>query len=200
MSESKVQKRGKSRGQRFLRLIISIFDPRALAHGLQVLNYYNYSHVQERRRASIGAGCGISPVASFANGHNITIGDKVNIGAHSSLWAGPDQGKITIGNHVLFAPSVMMTATNYRFNDGSPVTEQALKEGSITVGNDVWIGYGAVILPGTTIGDGAIIGAGAIVRGDVPANAIITSPEAQIIGTRFARPPSPEAVKPGSDP
>jgi len=192
MSESKVRKIGKSRGQRLWRLIRAIFDPRALAHGLQVLNYYNYSHVQERRRASIGANCGISPVASFANGHNITIGNGVNVGAHTSLWAGPDQGRITIGNHVLFAPNVMMTATNYRFNDGSPVTRQALKEGAITIGNDVWIGYGAVILPGTTIGDGAIIGAGAIVRGEVPPNAILTSPAGQIVGERFAGRPTPQ--------
>ena len=184
MSESKVRKVGKSRRQRLIRMILSILDPRTLIHGLQVLNYYNYTHLQERRRITVGRSGGISPTASFANGHNITIGNRVNLGAYSSLWAGPENGRIVIGDDVLIAPNVMVTATNYRFNDGSPVTRQALREATITIGRDVWIGYGAVVLPGAEIGDGAIIGAGALVRGTVPPRAILASPPAEIIGTR----------------
>ena len=85
---------------------------------------------------------------------------------------------------VLIAPNVMITCTNYRFNDGSPVTKQAMKEADVVIGRDVWIGYGAVILPGTRIGAGAIIGANALVRGEIPAKAILAAPTAGVIGWR----------------
>lgn len=56
------------------------------------------------------------------------------------------------------------------------------------IGNDVWIGYGAMILPGARIGDGAIIGAGAVVRGSVPPYAIVTGNPASVIRHRFPKP------------
>jgi len=85
----------------------------------------------------------------------------------------------------LMAPNVMLTATAYRFNQGSPVTKQPLKEADVIIGRDVWLGYGAVVLAGTTIGDGAIIGANAVVRGTVPENAIMSGNPAVQVGTRF---------------
>ncbi len=56
------------------------------------------------------------------------------------------------------------------------------------VGNDVWFGYGALILPGARIGDGAIIGAGAVVRGTVPPYAIVTGNPGTVHSYRFAKP------------
>lgn len=58
-------------------------------------------------------------------------------------------------------------------------------KGDIVVGNDVWIGYEAVILAGVTIGDGAIIGARAVVTRDVPPYAIVGGVPARIIRRRF---------------
>jgi phosphonate metabolism protein (transferase hexapeptide repeat family) len=60
------------------------------------------------------------------------------------------------------------------------------KEHKVTLGNDVWIGHGAVILPGVTIGTGAGIGAGAVVSKDVPPFAIVGGVPAKIIRYRFA--------------
>lgn len=179
-----VHKVDTTRVQRLARLIWAIVDPRAWAHGLKVLNYYNYTHVRELRKARIGADVRISPTVSLANGENIEIGDRVRIGANCTLWAGPGTGRIVIGDDCLFAPNAMLTATNYRFNDGSPVTAQAMREGDVTLGRDVWLGYGAVVLPGTEIGDGAIIGAGAVVRGKIPAHAIVATKLATVIGKR----------------
>lgn len=187
MSQPPVHKSDKTLIQRLLRLLGASFDPRAWAHGLKVLNYYNYTHVQELRKAQLGSDLRISPTVSLSNAQNIVIGDRARIGAGTSLWAGPGEGRIVIGPDALFAPNVMLTAASYRFNDGHPVTEQPMKEADIVLGRDVWIGYGAVLLPGTTVGDGAIIGANTLVRGAVPENAIMAGNPAQQIGTRFER-------------
>ena len=56
------------------------------------------------------------------------------------------------------------------------------------IGNDVWIGYGALILPGARIGDGAIIGAGSVVRGTVPPYGIVTGNPASLQRFRFSKP------------
>lgn len=54
------------------------------------------------------------------------------------------------------------------------------------VGHDVWIGYGAMILPGARIGNGVIVGAGAVVRGSVPDYAVVTGNPAQVVRMRFS--------------
>ena len=93
------------------------------------------------------------------------------------------------------APNIMITAANYRFNDGGPVSEQAMNEADVIVGNDVWIGYGAAILAGVRIGDRAIIGAGAVVHKDVPENAIVVGGGARVLSYRQA-PGLPVGTKP----
>lgn len=184
MTDDRVYKAKSTKLQRLVRLIGSVLDPRALAHGFKLIGYYNATHVAELRRATKGSGLRISPTASFANGHNITLGNRVHIGANTSLWAGPGSGRITLGDDALLAPGIMITAANYRFNDGSPVNDQPMDEADIVIGRDVWIGYGAVILPGVTIGDGAIIGAGTVVRRDVPAGAVAVGNPARVVGRR----------------
>ena len=174
-----------SRLRRFLRLVGSSLDPRAYLHALRIVNFYNQTHVRPRRKLRVGQAARISPTATFANPEQIEIGPRCSIGARSYLWAGPSHGRIVLGPDCLIAPGVMMTAANYRFNDGSPINDQPMSEADIILGQDVWVGYGAVVLPGTTIGDGAIIGAGAVVRGTIPARAVITAGgEARQIGTR----------------
>ena len=59
-------------------------------------------------------------------------------------------------------------------------------KGDIVIGNDVWIGYEAVILAGVSIGDGAVVGAGALVTRDVPPYAIVGGIPAKIIRKRFS--------------
>ncbi len=179
-----VHKDRKSRLARLLRLIGGVLDPRAYLHALRLVNYYNYSHVVPRRRLTLGPDPRISPNAVFSNPERIVIGARVNLGARCHIWAGPGRGRIVIGDDVLFGPEVMVTAAGYRFDDGSPVTEQAMDEADIRIGNDVWLGTRVIVLPGVTIGDGAIIGAGALVRGDIPAQAIAVGIPARVVGQR----------------
>jgi acetyltransferase-like isoleucine patch superfamily enzyme len=64
--------------------------------------------------------------------------------------------------------------------DGHPATK-----GATRIGNDVWLGYRAIVLSGVTIGDGAVIAAGAVVASDVPAYAIVAGNPARLVRLRF---------------
>lgn len=169
---------------RLLRLIGAFLDPRAWAHGAKLLNYYNYSHVAPLRRLERGPGCAISPNAAFSNPERIRLGARVSLGARCTLWAGHAHGRIEIGDDVLFGPDVLVTAANYRFDDGHPVTAQAMDEADVTIGADAWLGAKVTVLPGARIGAGAIIGAGAVVRGEIPAMAIAVGLPARVVGHR----------------
>ena len=203
MESEHVSKPDLPRAQRLFRFITGILDPRAFLHGFRILNYYNYIHVAELRRATLGHDLRISPNCSLVNARNLVVGDRVRIGANVSLWAGPGRARIVLGDDVLLAPNVMLTASNYRFDDGSPVNKQKTDEADITVGRDVWIGYGAIVLAGVTIGDRAIIGAGAVVRGAIPPNAIVAGNPGKVMGFRRADPATGDATRSdasGSDP
>ena len=72
-----------------------------------------------------------------------------------------------------------------RMLDQRDPVPNAGRPGGITIGNDVWIGYGAIVLPGVEIGDGAVIGAGAIVTKEVPRYAVVGGSPAKLIRYRF---------------
>lgn len=176
-----------SKPRRLLRLLVSTFDPRAWLHMLKVVNYYNYSHVTPMRELSrhIGAGAEIAPNVSLANPENVTAGRVLHLGTGSFLWAGPSlRGRVVLGDDVTVGPRAMITAANYRFNDGQPVRANAMDEKEIIIGDDVWIGAYAIILPGARIGTGAVIGAGSVVTGEVPAWAIAVGVPARVVGQR----------------
>jgi acetyltransferase-like isoleucine patch superfamily enzyme len=67
-------------------------------------------------------------------------------------------------------------------------TEHAARFGKVQIGNDVWIGQGAYVRRGVTIGDGAIVAARSLVLNDVPPYTIVAGSPAKLIRTRFARP------------
>lgn len=171
-------------GRRFIRLLGAAIDPRAYLHGIRILNYYNHTHVIPRRRIRSGSDCAIAPNVSFMNGERITLGDRVKLGARCQIWAGSSTGRIVVGDDALFGPEVLLTTSNYRFDGGSPVTDQAMDERDVHIGKDVWIGTRSIVLAGVTIADGAVIGAGSVVTRDVPAGAIMVGSPARQVGTR----------------
>jgi len=179
-----VQKVRKSRGQRLVRLILSTLDPRAWAHFIKVMNFYNYNHVQELRKAQVARTANIAPNAGFANAQNLEIGENVTIGAYCQLSAGPGRARVVVGRDALFAPDVMVTATSYRYDEGAPVTDQAMDEADVIIGADCWIGRGVTILGGTTLGTGCIVAAHSVVRGEFSAYAIIAGTPAKVVGAR----------------
>lgn len=82
-----------------------------------------------------------------------------------------DDTYITIGNNVMVGPNVTIATACHPVNPA--LRRYGLQYNlPVTIGNDVWIGSGAMIMPGVTIGDGCIIGAGSVVTRDIPANTI----------------------------
>ena len=173
-----------TRIERLWRLVTAIVDPRAWGHLLKLVNYYNYASVQPRRAMTIGAGTRISPTATFAHGQRIRLGAHVLVGENTRLWAGPEHARIIVGDDTIFGPNVLVTAANYRFNDGAPVHAQRMDAADIVIGKDVWIGAGAIILAGVHIGDGAVIAAGAVLTRDVKKGEIVAGVPARVVGTR----------------
>ena len=182
--EAPVHKKRPGRGGKALRLLLAALDPRAWAHAARIVNYYNYSHVVPRRKIGMGPGCAISPNVNFSNPGNISIGARVSIGARCTIWGGPRRGRVVIADDVLFGPEVLVTAANYRFNDGHPVTRQAMDEADVHIGRDAWLGARVMVMPGVTIGDGAVVGAGAVVTRDLPPMSIAAGVPAKVVGTR----------------
>jgi virginiamycin A acetyltransferase len=112
------------------------------------------------------------------------VGDKLIIGKFCAIASG-----ITFimngANHLIEAFSTYPFPI---FGSGWKVELAGLKGGSkgdTVIGNDVWIGYGATIMPGVTIGDGAIVGAHSVVASDVPAYSIVGGNPAKLIRRRF---------------
>ena len=189
-----VHKNDTSRAGRLLRLIGAAVDPRAWAHLVKIVNYYNYTHVAQVRQMTVGHDTRISPTAGFSNARNIHLHDRARISAGAQLWAGNGTAQIVVGRDTLIGPNVMVVASNYRFNDGSPINNQAMDEADIIIGDDVWLGTGAVVLSGARIGDGAIIGAGVTVRGDIPPRTVLSAAPPVPIGLRT----DPNAAAPTS--
>ena len=97
-------------------------------------------------------------------GRNIALGRNVYFNFNCVIL---DVANVRIGNDVMFGPAVQV----YTASHPLPAAERrsGLELGKpITIGNDVWLGGGAIVCPGVTIGDGAVIGAGSVVVRDVP--------------------------------
>ena len=108
-------------------------------------------------------------------GKNIHLGKNVFINSGCRFQ---DQGGIYIGDNALIGHNVVMATLNHEEN---PLKRANLIAAPIKIGNDVWIGSNATILPGVTIGDGAIVAAGAVVTRDVLKNTIVGGVPAKYI-------------------
>ena len=121
---------------------------------------------------------------------NIYCGDHVYIGPNARFLS--SDAKIYIGNHVMFGPNVMMATGDHRVDViGCFMSEVKEKlpenDADIVIEDDCWVGMGAVILKGVTIGRGSVIGAGTIVTKDIPPYSIVYSKSQLVIKERFTK-------------
>lgn len=108
---------------------------------------------------------------------DVIIGDHTRIGLHNTVI-----GPVTIGSHVNLAQGITITALNHNFEDKEKfIDEQGINTTPVTIGNDIWIGANAVVLPGVTIGDHSVIAAGAVVTKNIPSHSLVAGVPAKII-------------------
>ena len=129
---------------------------------------------EERRRlleallGGVGENAFLEPPFRCDYGGNITVGRDFYANYDCIIV---DVGPVTIGDRVLFGPRVGL------FGAGPPLDAEVRaggleNGGPITIGDDVWLGGGVVVLPGVTIGAGAVIAAGAVVTRDIPSGVL----------------------------
>lgn len=114
---------------------------------------------------------------------NIFIGENSYI--NGGFIKASEHAKIIIGDNCLISYNVHLRTDmhNYR-NKTALIREQGHSEKDIIIEDDVWVGYGAQVLAGVTVGQGAVIAAGSIVTKDVPAYAVVGGIPARIIQYR----------------
>ena len=104
-----------------------------------------------------------------------------------------DNNYITIGNNVLIAPNVQLYTATHPVSASERFVEDWDENSGelffrtralpITIGNDVWIGGGVIVLPGVTIGDNCVIGAGSVVTRSIPSNSLVVGNPCQVVKT-----------------
>ncbi|HEY0735853.1 MAG TPA: sugar O-acetyltransferase [Herpetosiphonaceae bacterium] len=126
---------------------------------------------------SLGEGAFIRPPLMCDYGYQIHIGARTFINYNAVLL---DVAAITIGEDVQIGPNVqLLTATHPLEPEPRRAKWEAARP--ITIGNNVWLGGGVIVLPGVTIGDNTVVGAGAVVTKDLPANVVAVGNPARVI-------------------
>lgn len=117
---------------------------------------------------AVGEGCWIEPPLYVNWGSRIALGDHVY--ANTGLTV-IDDTFVTIGSHVMLGPRVTISAASH------PVDPELRRQAyqydlPVTIEENVWVGAGATILPGVTIGKNSVIGAGSVVDRDIPPDVV----------------------------
>lgn len=128
-----------------------------------------------------GKNINIEKGAYFGDGIGIKIGDNSGIGINAVL-----QRHITIGKDVMMGRDVIIMTNSHKTSDaGIPMNQQGAEEiKPVVIGDDVFIGSRAILLPGVNIGNGSIIGANAVVTRDVIPYSVVAGIPARLIKMR----------------
>jgi acetyltransferase-like isoleucine patch superfamily enzyme len=132
------------------------------------------------KKVLIFPGCILHWLENCRIGENVTIHDFCYIDAI---------GGITIGDDVRIAHNCSVITGQHKYDvPDKTIIDSGYTTAAVSIGNDVWVGTGAVILQGVTINDGAVIGANAVVTRDVPAYTVAAGNPAAVIKNRFPKP------------
>ena len=129
------------------------------------------------RRFSLGRKSVIESFSCINNAvGDVIIGDHTRVGLHNTII-----GPVTIGSHVNLAQGITVTALNHNFSDSTlRIDEQGVSTTPVVIGDDVWIGVNAIVLPGVHIGRHVVVAAGAVVTRDVPDGCVVAGVPATI--------------------
>ena len=165
----------------------NILDPDLIADRAkvsQLIHRFNSCEAEADRQTIIhqllgkfGQNSIITPPFYCSYGKNIHIGDNVYINWMCTII---DNNEVHIGDHVMIGPTVQI------YTAAHPLKAEPRIQGwevahPIIIGNNVWIGGAAIILPGLQIGRNAVVGAGSVVTRDVPENTVVAGNPARVI-------------------
>jgi maltose O-acetyltransferase len=133
--------------------------------------------ILRRLLGSIGQDSIVWPPFYCSYGKNTHLGDHVFLNYQCTIL---DGNEVRLGDHVMIGPAVQI------YTAAHPVEADARNRGwetakPVTLEDNVWVGGGAIILPGVTVGRNAVIGAGSVVSRDVPANTVVAGNPATVI-------------------
>lgn len=168
-------------------------SPKATLYGASIYSGSNV-FIDDRVLIYLEPGCGPvelgDRVKLFEDTH-ILVGTEgaVHIGAGTSIHRGCQiesyKEPIRIGRRVEIAPRCAFQSFDHGIAPELPIAKQPLTtKGPITIEDEVWLGYGSIVLSGVRIGEGAVIGAGSVVTKDVPAGAIAVGVPARVVRMR----------------
>ncbi|RMI33747.1 sugar O-acetyltransferase [Streptomyces triticirhizae] len=126
---------------------------------------------------SLGADAHIRPPLFVDYGSYLSVGDRTFINYNLTAL---DVAPITIGADCQLGPNVQLLTPIHPL-EPQPRRDKLEAAKPITIGDNVWLGGGAIVLPGVTIGDNSVIGAGAVVTRDIPANVLALGSPARVI-------------------
>lgn len=126
---------------------------------------------------SLGEDAHIKPPLYVDYGTFISVGARTFINYNLTAL---DVAPITIGEDCQIGPNVQLLTPTHPV-DPQPRRDRLEAAKPISIGDNVWLGGGAIVLPGVTIGDNSVIGAGAVVTRDVPANSVAVGNPARVV-------------------
>ena len=132
----------------------------------------------------MGKGVQVSSFCKIKSGRGpLEIGRNTHIAA--GCFISSHAAGLYIGEDVLIGPHVSITASNYKYGRlDQPIRLQGHSSKGVRIGNNVWIGAGAAILDGSTIGEGVVIAANSVVSGTVPGRTIVQGNPGKVIFKR----------------
>lgn len=150
----------------------------------KALRLYNQIEALSERQAILqnifgkfGQNSLIEPPFYCVYGQNIEIGDNVYLNFQCVIL---DCNKVRISDHTMIGPNVQIYTAAHDLQAETRIQGWEVAK-PITIAEKVWIGGGAILLPGVKIGRNAVVGAGAVVSKDVPANTIVAGNPARVI-------------------
>ncbi|WP_445281736.1 sugar O-acetyltransferase [Streptomyces sp. DSM 118148] len=125
----------------------------------------------------LGEQAHLRPPVHVDYGGNISVGARTFVNYNLTAL---DVAAITIGEDCQIGPGVQLLTPTHPL-EPRPRRDKLEAARPITIGDNVWIGGGAIVLPGVTIGENSVIGAGAVVTKDVPANVVAVGNPARVV-------------------
>lgn len=136
---------------------------------IEPLDFETQTRVLRELLGTVGKRISVQPGFNCDNGKNIHVGEEFSANYNVTIL---DIAPVHIGDYCMIGPNVLIATVGHPLSAAKRRKKMAQAK-PVTIGNDVWIGGNAIILPGVTIGNNVIVAAGAIVTKDIPDNCVV---------------------------